>query len=311
MHGLLSHFAARLRNVKMEATSVRQLLTWEEAVSWLRAQRGQEAFVRQCYYDDPVIAAAARFCASEEWGGIRDLLGDWLPGRVLEMGAGRGTTSFAFACAGCEVTAVEPDPSPLVGRGAIEELSRLSPRPIRIIPEWGERIDVGDGSFDIVYCRAVLHHARDIGQFCREAFRILRPGGVFLAEREHVIDRQEDLQVFLDSHPLHHLYGGERAYLLREYQGAIRNAGFRLKRSIAPFHHVVNFVPPMSSDHLRRVTADALAKMLPRSWAAALARRPWMRGLYARSLSWRCKTPGRFYSFLAVKPGATGLGGLR
>jgi ubiquinone/menaquinone biosynthesis C-methylase UbiE len=276
--------------------------TWEQAVEWLREQTDQQEFVRQCYYDDPVLAAAARFCASEEWSAIRDLLRGHLPGRVLELGAGRGIVSFAFSCIGCEVTALEPDPSPLVGRGAIEELSRFSPQPIRILSEWGERILAEDATFDVVFCRCVLHHAQDLRQLCREVFRVLKPGGIFLAEREHVIERREDLEAFLKSHPLHHLYGGENAYLLDEYKSAIRSAGLRLRRSIPPYHHVINFVPPMSTEYLGTMTRQALAKIFPSAVANVMAKNQGVRALYARSLSWRYHVPGKFYSFLAERP---------
>ena len=83
-------------------------MTWEEAVLWLRAQDDQQELVRHCYYDDPLEAAAARFLESEEWTATQRLLGSHLPGRVLEIGAGRGIVSHAFARIGCLVTAVEP-----------------------------------------------------------------------------------------------------------------------------------------------------------------------------------------------------------
>jgi SAM-dependent methyltransferase len=276
--------------------------SWEQAVEWLRQQPDLQEFVRQCYYDDPVLDAAQRFCASEEWSAIRELLDDYLPGTVLELGAGRGIVSYAFGSIGCEVTALEPDSSDLVGRGAITELSRHCPEPFHIISEWGERIPAADASFDVVFSRCVLHHAADLRQLCREVFRVLRPGGMFFAEREHVIEKREHLQTFLDSHPLHHLYGGENAYLLNEYQSAIREAGLRLRRSIPPFHHKVNFVPPMNSEHLTFMTHQALEKLFPKPLATVLASRRWMEALYARSLSWRCHVPGKFYSFLAQRP---------
>ena len=278
--------------------------TWEQAVEWLRVQPGREDFVRQCYYDDPLLAAAARFCASEEWAGICKLLEGWIPGRVLEMGAGRGTTSFAFASVGCDVTALEPDPSPIVGCGAIDELNKSLPNPIRILTQWGERIDVPDQSFDIVFCRATLHHAHDINAFCKEAARVLRPGGVFLAEREHILDKKEDLSKFQDAHPLHHLYGGEMAYTLKEYHAGICKAGLKLKRSIHPYGHVVNLIPPMSGPRFRQMTREAIVKFkVPRVVAKWLGDLSWVRQLYGETLNWRNRVPGRMFSFLATKPG--------
>ena len=95
----------------------------------------------------------ATLCASEEWGGICELLENWLPGRVLEFGAGRGISSFAFACVGCDVTCLEPDPSPLVGRGAIAELFHFAPRPLRLSYAGGEFI-VHDGPFELYDLKA-------------------------------------------------------------------------------------------------------------------------------------------------------------
>ena len=66
-------------------------LTWEQAVQWLRTQPGEQALVRQCYYDDPLDEAAQRFHNSEEWRATRHLLAHHLPGRVLDVGAGRGS----------------------------------------------------------------------------------------------------------------------------------------------------------------------------------------------------------------------------
>ncbi len=287
----------------MQATeSINSLLTWEQAVQWLRDQPDQQEFVKQCYYDDPVLEAAERFCESEEWSAIRELLGAHLPGKVLELGAGRGIVSFAFASLGCEVTALEPDASALVGRGAIEELSRSSGYPMRILSATGEQIPVEDASFDVVFGRCVLHHARDLSQVCREVARVLRPGGFFLAEREHVLEKREDLSVFLESHPLHNRYGGENAYLLGEYKSAFRRAGLRIRKSIPPYHHAINFVPPMSIEKRDVMTRQALAKILPNGLASTLATLPWMKSLYSRSLSWRCHQPGKFYSFMAQRP---------
>src|SRR6476469_916022 len=96
-----------------------KLLTWEESVQWLREQHEQQELVRHCYYDDPLENAAESFSNSEEWLAVKRLLKKHIPGKVLDIGAGRGISSYAFAKAGCLVTALEPDPSLLVGAQAI------------------------------------------------------------------------------------------------------------------------------------------------------------------------------------------------
>jgi hypothetical protein len=58
----------------------------------------------------------------------------------------------------------------------------------------------------------------------------------------------------------------------------------------------------MNHEHLCYMTEQALMKFLPAAIAKPLASAGWMRGFYARTLSWRCHTPGKFYSFLAIRP---------
>ncbi|MFM6077526.1 MAG: class I SAM-dependent methyltransferase, partial [Dolichospermum sp.] len=208
-----------------------KLITWEEAVQSLRNQPLQKELVEYCYYDDPLESAAERFAQSEEWDAVTQLLKQKIPGQVLDIGAGRGISSYAFAKVGCSVTALEPDSSNLVGAVAISNLFKNTGLPIKIVQEWGETLPFANNTFDIVYGRAVLHHAKDLKQLCQEAARVLKPGGYFIATREHILSRKEDLQKFLDSHPLHHLYGGENAYLLEEYTDAIRSSGLQIIRS--------------------------------------------------------------------------------
>ena len=267
----------------------REPKTWEEAVLWLRAQPDQAELVRACYYDDPLIEAAERYHASSEWQAVRALTGP-ARGRALDVGAGRGISSYALARDGWQVTALEPDPSAVVGTGAIKQLSAAAHVPIAVVQEWGEALPFPDSSFDLIYGREVLHHARDLPTLCAEMGRVLRPGGMFLATREHVIFKDADLAVFLKQHPLHWLYGGEHAYRLREYQAAIRRGGIRLTRVINPWASAVNLHPRSIEEvaHLihARLRFVPVALMTP----SLLGR---VGGLL--------RSPGTAYSFVGVK----------
>lgn len=277
-----------------------KLLSWEEAVQWLREQPEQQELVQHCYYDDPLEIAAERFSNSEEWLEIKHLLNSSLPGKVLDLGAGRGISSYAFAKEGCAVTALEPDSSLLVGAKAIQSLIDNAHLPIQVVQEYGETLPFENNTFDIVYGRAVLHHARDLNKLCQEVARVLKPGGVFIGTREHVISRKEDLQLFLDSHPLHFLYGGENAFLLSEYQQAIKEAGLSLQKSISPLESVINYAP-MSQEEFQKMAASTLSHRIGIRLANLLASNKSVQKFYGWYVSQKSNTPGRLYSFLAIK----------
>jgi SAM-dependent methyltransferase len=280
-------------------------MTWEQAVQWLREQPDQRALVAACYFDDPLADAAERFWASAEWKAIAALLPK-PRGTALDLGAGRGISAYALARDGWQVTALEPDPSDLVGAGAIRSLSKVSGFPVEVVTDYSENLPFTDGSFDVVNCRQVLHHARDLPQTLREIFRVLRPGGVMISTRDHVLSRREDLQAFLDSHPLHKLYGGENAFLLPEYRSAITGAGLVIEKELGPFDSVINYYPMSDAERFGYVTLP-VARLIGRPLTAALVSqnhrlgRALMKGLLA-AYNARSDAPGRLYSFLARRP---------
>lgn len=278
-------------------------MTWEEAVCWLKMQPGMQEMVQHCYYDDPVEEAAERFVQSEEWAAVCALLGRRLPGAVLDVGAGRGISSYGFARAGCSVVALEPDGSAIVGRGAIERLAATTHMDIEVVHDSGENLPFLDGRFNIVYGRAVLHHAADLKRLCAEGARVLEPGGVFLATREHVISSAADLTTFLDNHPLHSLYGGESAYTLEQYIDAIESAGLKLLRLVGPFESVINYAP-MTISEFESEAARGFSRFIGRAAGGMLARLESCRHAYVWHRGRKCNTPGRHYSFFAVKPDA-------
>jgi len=277
------------------------MITWEEAVCVLRDDPSKADLVAWCYYDDPLIEAAGRFHASEEWREVKRLIGNKFPCRVLELGAGRGITSFAFARDGCDVTALEPDPSPIVGAGAIRDLANLGKLEIKVVEQWGESLPFDDASFDLVYGRAVFHHAQDLPQFCKEAFRVLKPGGQFLITREHVLSKPEDLRTFLEGHPLHSLYGGEAAYMLQDYLSALRKSGFNLKHVLGPHSSMINFYPA-TNERRTQVLLNAFSPRIPRRIASLLLTIHGVGRWAANRIDSTNQQAGRLYSFLASRP---------
>jgi SAM-dependent methyltransferase len=264
-------------------------ISWEASIRWLKSQPEQADLVRACFYDDPLRAAADRYYLTPEWSAVRLLIGP-SRGCALDVGSGRGISAYALARDGWQTTALEPDKSEEVGAGAIRQLATETGVLIKVVETWGEDLPFESDSFDLVHCRAVLHHARDLTQLCREVARVLKPNGIFIATREHVLSRKEHLQAFLDSHPLHHLYGGENAYLLKEYTSAITAAGITLIKVLNPLESDINLFPISKQDYKAQLARKIFLpkpSLIPDcllSWAGRFQ-----------------DCPGRIYSFLGKK----------
>ena len=280
--------------------------SWEEAVRYLRSNPEDAQLVRDAYLDENNLEAAERFETSDEFGEVLSLLKRTCtkaaPWEVLDIGAGNGIASYAFAKAGNKVYALEPDLSNDVGTGAIRRLKEDYSLNIEIFGSSGEKIPLPEQAVDVVYVRQALHHSHDLEKMLNEAHRVLRDGGCLLACREHVVDDDEQLNIFLDSHPLHKWYGGENAFSLHVYIKSIRQSGFNIVKTFGPYDSVIN-VAPMSMEKMK----GSLAMSTGFTWANKLfvklfeSEKIWF--LCAWVLSRVSKTPGRLYSFLALKEG--------
>lgn len=282
------------------------MMSYEESVHWLRSKPELAETVKACYLDADNKVAAERFTQSEEFAELVRLLhlkpGDGSSLDILDLGCGNGIVSYAFASLGHHVSSVDPDRSNDVGLDATERLRQTLPDPDLIKPAEGvaESLPYPDGSFDVIYTRQAVHHFRDLTRAFSECFRVLKPNGVLLATREHVVDNPEQLAVFLQEHALHHLHGGENAHPLDTYLGAIKGCGLRVEKIIAPFDNVINHFPSSNAE-IRRMASTAFSKRVGATLGGLIASLPLVETLYRRLLSGR-RGPGRLYSFLARKP---------
>lgn len=272
-------------------------VTWDEAVRSLVADPANRELVEACYFDQPLVGAAARYAASAEWQAVRRLIGR-AQGLAVDIGAGNGIASYALARDGWRTIAVEPDPSEFIGAGAIRRLAFDTGLDIDVREGYGEGLPIGDGEAQLVIARQVLHHAHDLPAFCREIARILTPGGILVSMRDHVINGPEQLQPFLDSHPLHALYGGENAFALTDYRRALRSSGLTIEREFGPLETVINYAPH-TPETLR---TEIAARLGPLGGIARAALTP-RSALYValRILSVLDRRPGRLVSFVCRK----------
>jgi SAM-dependent methyltransferase len=275
------------------------MMTLDEAIHHVRSNAEYSELVRDSYLGEDLQEAATRFSASAEFAEVLRLLGrDPSNCAVLDVGAGNGIASWAFASRGFrQVYALEPSCSSEVGQGAIARL--CAGLRVRTFTAWAENIPLADESVDMVYARQVLHHTADLQAAVRECARVLKNGGVLLATREHVCDDQRQLEEFLKSHPMHQLAGGENAFSLEEYLSAIRGANLAIQRVLGPWDSVINAFPAVrTTDELSRYHRIALERKFGFAGTVLSFVPP------VKELAWtriRRPKPGRPYSFCAVK----------
>jgi ubiquinone/menaquinone biosynthesis C-methylase UbiE len=153
-------------------------------------------------------------------------------GRVLEIGAGAAWLSAELSREPRVVEVVTTDFSPKL-------LKELAPKAFEVfgantakitrMPADFHQLDFPDEHFDAVVCATVLHHAANIVQVLREAKRVLKPGGKFVAIREPVWplvklkSRQKMLAKLVATGE------DERFYTLADYKEFFRQASLPLE----------------------------------------------------------------------------------
>ena len=271
--------------------------SWAEAVEILRNDPQHRALVYDAYLTSDLRENCRRFAESDEFLEVRNLIETYRPGArdILDIPAGNGIATYAFARAGFNVVAVEPDPSASVGRGAIATSLSAENLEVRILDAFGEKLPLDSDSFDVVYVRQGLHHAQDLKAMLAEYARVLRPGGLLLGCREHVVDNyQSSLRDFLDAQVDHQLYGGENAFTLMDYRAAFVDAGLNMVREIGPYDLPINLHPNTLESLAAKICASTPGRILgwimPKSTVSKV-------GMWQLK---RSNRPGRLYSFVAL-----------
>lgn len=286
-------------------------MTWEETIKFIRTKPEFKELVEKAYFDEDLVVNIERFKASEEYKETLTILGRYAPGgkTILDVGSGNGISAVCFALDGFDVTSSEPDPSLTIGAGAILWLKNYYKLPnLEVYEAFAEEIPISDQLFDVVYVRQAMHHAYNLKQFIHNITTLLKPNGLLLTIRDHVIYNENDKQWFLESHPLHKFYGGENAFTIKEYKEAMEQAGLQVREILGYYDSVVNYFPLTRTD-LEQMKSDAKHQLISRlaSKIGPLSRLPFLQKLFASLIDLdhkifdESKTPGRMYSFIAVK----------
>ncbi len=275
-------------------------MTWEEIIIDIRKKPEYSQLVKDSYFGEDLIDCVERYRASDEFVEILQALrsiNNKSNLRILDLGAGNGISSVAFALCGYEVIALEPDLSKTVGAGAIEFLQKHYQLPnLEIITCFAEDMPYPENSFDLVFARQSMHHAYNLESFVNKSSNVLKKGGVFFTIRDHVVNNREQKEAFLNQHPLHKFYGGENAYSLEEYKNAITHAGLKIISSIGPYDNSINYYPETFESMKNKFQSKFLFSLnLPNIiFKFILVLRRLLTNNYNQS-------PGRLFSFIAIK----------
>jgi ubiquinone/menaquinone biosynthesis C-methylase UbiE len=94
--------------------------------------------------------------------------------RVVDLGCGSGVFTDALQRRGYGCSGVDLSPK-------LIEIARAKFRDVEFVEGDVERLPFADGSFDGVLLSGLVHHLPDPSRCAAEVFRILRPGGKFVA----------------------------------------------------------------------------------------------------------------------------------
>jgi ubiquinone/menaquinone biosynthesis C-methylase UbiE len=287
-------------------------MTWEATIQYIRTKPEYAYLVDKAYFEADLPLNVERFRNSEEFLETLTLLKQYQPNAkaILDIGSGNGISAISLALEGYKVITVEPDASETVGAGAIRKLKEYYKLDnLEIFEAFAEEIKFPNHNFDIVYARQCMHHAYDLGKFIAEASRVLKPKGLFITIRDHVIFDEQDKAWFLESHPLQKYYGGENAFTPQEYKNAMQKARLIIKQELKFYDSVINYFPNDKKNIETKILQETNIRIASlKKKIGFFATIPFLQAIYFDYLDKKYGkiidekgVAGRMYSYICVK----------
>jgi SAM-dependent methyltransferase len=186
---------------------------------------------------------------------------DW---RVLDVGTGAGHTAHALARRCHRVFAGDITPE-MLGQATrlAAGLGLPNVEPVFVL---AEAVPFQAGSLDGLTCRYSAHHFRDAAAFCREVYRVLKPGGR-AALFDTVAPEDDEVAAFVDDVELHRDPSHVCDYKVSTWQGMLASAGLSLlvceaRPDQASAIELIEWTqrsgtPPAEVEYIRRRLANA------------------------------------------------------
>jgi ubiquinone/menaquinone biosynthesis C-methylase UbiE len=203
---------------------------WDEF--WASSRELDEVYAN----DDRII---------ENLGSVIDLEGK----RILEVGAGTGRDSETLSSMGAEVWTLD------YSEESLGLMANNIEQPVRIVCGDAFALPFESGSFDVVFHQGLLEHFTNPGDILAENHRVLRPGGLVLADvpqRFHYYTLAKHVLMFFDKW----FAGWETEFSPGEIESMVEDAGFEI---VSSYGH--NLYPPIWYRGGRKVLSRKGIKM--------------------------------------------------
>ncbi|MGD8319100.1 MAG: methyltransferase domain-containing protein [Gemmatimonadota bacterium] len=198
---------------------------------------GKEYYDSTAYFDDP--DHLTDYDSPFQRYRVRKVMELYRPGpdeRVVDVGCGWGTFSFALADVAAAVVGVDfSEKSIALCNSRLEK----EPRPnLRFLCADGGATGLEGGAWDLVLAADLFEHLYpdDSVRVVEEAFRLLRPGGrfsVWTPHRGHVLEVLKNHDILLKRDVSHVDYKS-----MARMTGMMRDAGFEIERAYYAESHL-------------------------------------------------------------------------